>query len=99
MKVDHLSFRRAALLAERFFYEKALALSECERRRLLHRDRQLRPPARRDGSGDIALDVEAVRKALGYDKIDYYAFSYGTVPEHFFATLKPGNTACARTPS
>ena len=27
------------------------------------------------------MDVEAVRRALGYDQVDFYAFSYGSVPE------------------
>ena len=35
--------------------------------------------ADRYGSGDVALDVEAVRRALGYRQINYYAQSYGTV--------------------
>ena len=29
------------------------------------------------GSGDVAMDIDAVRAALGYDKIDYYGHSYG----------------------
>ena len=51
--------------------------------------RRLGAAADRYGSGDVALDVEAVRKALGYDKIDYYAFSYGTVPEQGYAARFP----------
>jgi pimeloyl-ACP methyl ester carboxylesterase len=37
----------------------------------------------------VALDVEAVRKMLGYDSLDYYAFSYGTVPEQAYASRFP----------
>ena len=51
--------------------------------------RQLGAAADRYGSGDVALDVEDVRKALGYDRIDYYAFSYGTVPEQGYAARFP----------
>ncbi len=51
--------------------------------------RQLGMAADRYGSGDVALDVEDVRKALGYDRIDYYAFSYGTVPEQGYAARFP----------
>jgi pimeloyl-ACP methyl ester carboxylesterase len=47
--------------------------------------RQLGAAVNRYGSGDVALDVEDVRKALGYGTIDYYAFSYGTVPEQGYA--------------
>ncbi len=46
---------------------------------------QLGPSADRYGSGDIALDIEDVRKALGVDKFDYYAASYGTVVEQAYA--------------
>ncbi len=45
--------------------------------------------ADRYGAGDVALDVEAVRRALGYDRIDYYAFSYGSVPEQAYAARFP----------
>jgi pimeloyl-ACP methyl ester carboxylesterase len=38
---------------------------------------QLGPAASRYGTGDIADDVEAVRKALGYDLVDYFGSSYG----------------------
>jgi len=50
---------------------------------------QLGAAADRYGSGDVALDVEDVRKALGYDQIDYYAFSYGPVPEQGYAARFP----------
>jgi pimeloyl-ACP methyl ester carboxylesterase len=50
---------------------------------------QLGAAADRYGSGDVALDVEDVRKALGYDQIDYYAFSYGTVSEQAYAARFP----------
>lgn len=38
---------------------------------------QLGDAASRYGTGDVAQDTEAVRAALGYDKIDYYGLSYG----------------------
>jgi pimeloyl-ACP methyl ester carboxylesterase len=38
---------------------------------------QLGPAASRYGTGDIAQDVEAVRAALGYDKVDYFGASWG----------------------
>jgi pimeloyl-ACP methyl ester carboxylesterase len=50
---------------------------------------QLGPAADRYGSGDVALDVEAVRRAMGYDRIDFYAFSYGSVPEQAYAARFP----------
>jgi pimeloyl-ACP methyl ester carboxylesterase len=50
---------------------------------------QLGDAADRYGAGDIAMDVDAVREALGYDQIDYYAFSYGTVPEQAYAVRFP----------
>ena len=50
---------------------------------------QLGDAADRYGAGDIAMDVEALRRALGYDQIDYYAFSYGTVPEQAYAVRFP----------
>jgi pimeloyl-ACP methyl ester carboxylesterase len=40
----------------------------------------------RYGTGDIALDVEAVRAALGYDKLDYYGASYGGMDAIAYAT-------------
>ena len=43
--------------------------------------RSLGGDADRYGTGDIALDVEAVRKALGYDRINYFGGSYGSVVE------------------
>jgi pimeloyl-ACP methyl ester carboxylesterase len=38
------------------------------------------------GTGDTALDTEAVRAALGYDKIDYWGGSYGGEPVFAYAT-------------
>ena len=38
---------------------------------------QLGATASSYGTGDIADDTEAVRAALGYDKVDYYGWSYG----------------------
>jgi pimeloyl-ACP methyl ester carboxylesterase len=35
------------------------------------------------------MDVDAVRRALGYDTIDYYAFSYGSVDEQAYAARFP----------
>lgn len=46
---------------------------------------QLGTAADRYGSGDIAMDLDAVREALGYRQIDYYGDSYGTVPEQAYA--------------
>jgi len=45
--------------------------------------------ADRYGSGDVALDVEDVRKALDVPSFDYYAASYGTVVEQAYATRFP----------
>jgi pimeloyl-ACP methyl ester carboxylesterase len=45
--------------------------------------------ADRYGSGDVALDVEDVRKTLGVTAFDYYAASYGTVVEQAYATRFP----------
>jgi pimeloyl-ACP methyl ester carboxylesterase len=38
---------------------------------------QLGKAASRYGTGDIGQDTEAVRAALGYDKVDYYGNAYG----------------------
>jgi len=38
------------------------------------------------GTGDIAQDVEAVRVALGYDKVDYHGGSYGGEDVTAYAT-------------
>jgi pimeloyl-ACP methyl ester carboxylesterase len=38
------------------------------------------------GSGDIAADMEQVRAALGYDKVDYFGASYGGVDVTAYAT-------------
>ncbi|HSP39488.1 MAG TPA: alpha/beta hydrolase [Frankiaceae bacterium] len=46
---------------------------------------QLGPDADRYGAGDVALDTEAVRKALGYPLINYYGQSYGTVDQQAYA--------------
>jgi pimeloyl-ACP methyl ester carboxylesterase len=45
--------------------------------------------ARRYGTVDAADDLEAVRKALGYGKIDLYGVSYGTVVEQVFMNRHP----------
>ena len=38
------------------------------------------------GTGDIAMDTEAVRAALGYDKVDYWGGSYGGEDVSAYAT-------------
>ena len=38
------------------------------------------------GTGDIAMDTDAVRAALGYDKVDYWGGSYGGVDVTAYAT-------------
>src|SRR5579859_210141 len=38
------------------------------------------------GTGDVALDVEAVRSALGYETLDYYGGSYGAMDASAYAT-------------
>ena len=52
--------------------------------------RSLGDDADRYGTGDIALDIEAVRKALGYNRINYVGGSYGTVNEQAYASRFPG---------
>ena len=47
--------------------------------------------ARFYGSVDAADDLEAVRKALGYGKVDLYGVSYGTVVEQVFMNRHPGS--------
>jgi len=37
-------------------------------------------------TGDIALDTDALREALGYDKVDYYGGSWGGVDATAYAT-------------
>jgi len=51
--------------------------------------KQLGGAADRYGSGDVALDVEAVRRALGYGDVDLYGMSYGTVPEQAYVVRFP----------
>jgi pimeloyl-ACP methyl ester carboxylesterase len=51
--------------------------------------RKLGDAADRYGSGDIAMDVDAVRRALGYRKINYVTSSYGTVHEQAYAVRFP----------
>jgi pimeloyl-ACP methyl ester carboxylesterase len=51
--------------------------------------RQLGSTADRYGTGDVALDIEDVRKALGVDSFDYYAGSYGTIAEQAYVTRFP----------
>jgi pimeloyl-ACP methyl ester carboxylesterase len=40
----------------------------------------------RYGTGDVAIDTEAVRSALGYEKIDYWGASYGGEDVTAYAT-------------
>lgn len=47
---------------------------------------QLGSTASRFGTGDIAQDTEAVRAALGYDKVDYFGWSYGGEDVTAYAT-------------
>ena len=47
---------------------------------------QLGAAASRYGSGDIAQDTEAVRSALGYDRVDYHGGSYGGADVTAYAT-------------
>ena len=47
---------------------------------------QLGPAVTKYGSGDIADDMDAVRAALGYEKIDYYGASYGGADISGYAT-------------
>jgi pimeloyl-ACP methyl ester carboxylesterase len=46
---------------------------------------QLGGDADRYGGGDVAMDVDAVREALGFETIDYYSFSYATVDAQAYA--------------
>ena len=47
---------------------------------------QLGPAASRYGTGEIAQDTDAVRAALGYDKVDYFGWSYGGADVEAYAT-------------
>ncbi|MFN8093451.1 MAG: alpha/beta hydrolase, partial [Vicinamibacteria bacterium] len=47
---------------------------------------QLGLAASRYGTGDVAQDTDAVRAALGYDKVDYFAWSYGGADVEAYAT-------------
>lgn len=47
---------------------------------------QLGADASRYGTGDVALDTDAVRAALGYDKVDYWGGSYGGEDVTAYAT-------------
>jgi pimeloyl-ACP methyl ester carboxylesterase len=50
---------------------------------------QLGDDADRYGSGDVALDIEAVRRTLGYPKLSYFAPSYGSVDAQAYAVRFP----------
>jgi pimeloyl-ACP methyl ester carboxylesterase len=52
---------------------------------------QLGNAASRYGTGDIAKDVDAVRAALGYDKVDYHGGSYGGADASAYATRFPSH--------
>ncbi|TAM52309.1 MAG: alpha/beta fold hydrolase, partial [Acidobacteria bacterium] len=47
---------------------------------------QLGQTASRYGTGEIAQDTDAVRAALGYDQVDYFAWSYGGADIEAYAT-------------
>lgn len=47
---------------------------------------QLGEAASRYGTGDIAMDTDAVRAALGYDQVDYWGASYGGEDVTAYAT-------------
>jgi pimeloyl-ACP methyl ester carboxylesterase len=47
---------------------------------------QLGLGASRYGTGEIARDTDAVRAALGYDKVDYFGWSYGGADIEAYAT-------------
>jgi pimeloyl-ACP methyl ester carboxylesterase len=47
---------------------------------------QLGLAASRYGTGEIAQDTDAVRAALGYDKVDYFGWSYGGADVEAYAT-------------
>ncbi len=51
--------------------------------------RLLGDDADRYGTGDVALDVEDVRRALGYRQISYYGHSYGAVAAQAYAVRFP----------
>lgn len=51
--------------------------------------RRLGGDADRYGTGDIALDVEEVRRALGYSEINYFAPSYAAVAAQAYAVRFP----------
>ena len=51
--------------------------------------RRLGEDADRYGSGDVALDVEDVRRALGYPRINYFGPSYGAVDAQAYGVRFP----------
>ncbi|QZY29717.1 alpha/beta fold hydrolase [Nocardioides coralli] len=57
--------------------------------------RQLGDDADRYGSGDVAMDLEAVRAALSYDQISFYGLSYGGVFVSAYAVRYPGRLRAA----
>jgi len=50
---------------------------------------KLGPAADRYGAPDVALDIEAVRDALGIEAFDYYGASYATVDQQAYAARFP----------
>ena len=53
---------------------------------------QLGDAASRYGTGDIAQDMEALREALGYERVDYLGASWGGVDATAYATRYPNHT-------
>jgi pimeloyl-ACP methyl ester carboxylesterase len=57
--------------------------------------RQLGPAASLYGSGDVALDINAVRRALGIKKLDLYGRSYAGVDVQSYAARFPRHVRSA----
>ncbi|MFI5281772.1 MAG: alpha/beta fold hydrolase [Candidatus Dormibacterales bacterium] len=53
--------------------------------------RQLGAAASQYDTGDVALDIDDVRKALGVDSFDLYSASYATITEQAYVTRFPNH--------
>jgi Tol biopolymer transport system component/pimeloyl-ACP methyl ester carboxylesterase len=56
----------------------------------------LGPSADEYGTGDVALDIDAVRKALGVDRFMYYGASYSGVDVQAYAVRFPSRLSAAK---
>jgi pimeloyl-ACP methyl ester carboxylesterase len=96
--VDHRGTGRSSAIdcpdAQRLAADP-FASAEANYRAIGRCGRQLGDGADRYGGGDVALDIEAVRRALGYPAISLYGLSYGGVFVGAYAARFPDRLRAA----